>query len=98
MAFWLLAAALVSAMVMGLVAVSALSVQTTYHGQVFRQEVSDLSSQQIELTDRVAALSAPERVAARARADGMQVPGPGDTVVLRVPGVAAPATSGAGNP
>jgi cell division protein FtsL len=97
-AFWLLAAALVSAMVMGLVAVNALSVQTTYHTHEYLQEVSDLSAQQIELTDQIAALSAPGRVAAWALANGMQVPAPGDTVVLRVPGVLAPPAPGPGNP
>jgi hypothetical protein len=97
-AFWLLAAALVSAMVIGLVAVNALSVQTTYHMHQYQQEVSDLAAQQIELTDRIAALSAPGRVAAWALANGMQVPGPGDTVVLRVPGVVARSTPGPGHP
>jgi cell division protein FtsL len=97
-AFWLFAAGLVSVMVVGLVAVNALSVQTTYHTNQYQQEVTDLSAQQIELTDQVAALSAPGRVAAWARTSGMQLPGPGDTVVLRVPGVLARSTSGPANP
>jgi cell division protein FtsL len=97
-AFWLFAATVASVMVVGLVAVNALSVQTTYHMHQYQQEVTDLASQQIQLTDEVAALSAPGRVAAWARLNGMQVPQPGDTIVLRVPGVLARSTSLPANP
>jgi cell division protein FtsL len=75
-------------MVVGIVTLNALAVQATYHMQVFRQEVSDLSTQQVQLTDQAATLSAPGRVATWAREHGMQAPGPGNTVVLRVRGFA----------
>jgi cell division protein FtsL len=96
--FLLFAAVVVSVMVMGLVALNALLVQTTYRMQTIRQEVSDLSDQQVQLTDQVARKSSPETVAKWARLHGMTTPLPGDTVILPVPGVtsAPDANAGAG--
>jgi Cell division protein FtsL. len=97
-AFWLFAGAVISALVIGLVTLNALAVQTTYHMQLYQQEVSDLSAQQIQLTNEEASLSAPGRVAEWARANGMVMPGSGNTVVLPVPGVASATSGGGVNP
>ncbi len=94
--FLLFAAVVVSAMVMGLVALNALLVQTTYRMQTVRQQVSDLSDQQVHLADAVASLSSPQTVARWARQHGMTTPT--DTIVLPVSGVpsAREADTGAG--
>lgn len=97
-AFWLFAGLLVSALVIGTVTLNALAVQTTYRMHLYQQVVSDLSAQQIQLTNEQASQSAPGRVAAWARANGMVMPGSGNTVVLPVPGVGSSAPRGEANP
>lgn len=87
--FWLFAGVVVSVIVVGLVAVNAFLVQTTYRMQAVQQEATDLAQRQMELSDQVASLSSPERVAEWARLHEMVMPAPGDTVILRVPGVAS---------
>jgi cell division protein FtsL len=74
---------------MGLVALNAMLVQTTYGMQTVRQHVADLSSQQVELKDEVASLSSPENVARWARLHQLTMPAPGDAIILPVPGVAS---------
>ena len=74
---------------MGLVALNALLVQTTYQMQSIQKEVAGLSDQQKLLEDEVATDSSPDRVAGWARENGMVAPEPGDIVILPVPGVAA---------
>ena len=88
-AFFLFAGIVVSVMVMGLVALNAMLVQTTYGMQTVRQHVVDLSSQQVELKDQVASLSSPENVARWARLHQLTMPAPGDAIILPVPGVAS---------
>jgi cell division protein FtsL len=88
-AFFLFAGVVVSVMVMGLVALNAMLVQTTYRMQTVRQQVFDLSEEQIQLTDQVASLSSPESVARWAHLNGLTMPEPGDTIILPVPGVAS---------
>jgi cell division protein FtsL len=78
----------------GLVALNALLVQTTYQMQSIQKEVGDLTDQQRLLNDEVARDSSPDRVAGWAREHGMVAPLPGDIVILPVPGVAA-ASAGA---
>jgi cell division protein FtsL len=97
-AFWLFAGLLVSLLVIGTVTLNALAVQTTYHIHLYQQVVSDLSSQQVQLTNEQATLSAPGRVAAWAQANGMVMPGTGHTVVLAVPGVGTSTPDGGGPP
>ncbi len=87
---------MVSLLVLGLVALNTLLVQTTYRIQVVQQDVSDLADRQAVLSKEAAALSSPERVAAWAASQGMAMPRPGDTVILRVPGVAAASGGDAG--
>jgi cell division protein FtsL len=94
--FLLFAAMVVSVMVIGLVALNALLVQTTYRMQTVRQEVSDLSEQQVRLADAVASLSSPQTVARWARLQGMTSPQPGDTIILPVPGVTSSPDASAG--
>jgi hypothetical protein len=96
-AFWLFAGGLVSLLVIGTVTLNALAVQTTYHMHLYQQVVNDLSAQQVQLTNQQASLSAPGRVAAWARANGMVQPGSGHTVVLPVPGVVTSDPGGGGN-
>ena len=79
----------VSILVMGLVALNAMLVQTTYRMQTVRQQVIDLSEEQVQLTDQVASLSSPENVARWARQHDLTMPEPGDTIILPVPGVAS---------
>ena len=95
-AFWLFAGTLVSLLVLGIVTLNALAVQTTYHMQLYQQIVTDLSGQQVQLTNQQASLSAPGRVAAWARGNGMVMPSTGNTVVLPVPGIGG-AVGGGGN-
>lgn len=97
-AFWLFAGGLISLLVIGTVTLNALAVQATYHMHLYQQVVSDLSAQQVQLTNQQASLSAPGRVAAWARANGMVQPGSGHTVVLPVPGVVTSDPGGGGNP
>ena len=94
--FWFFAAAVLSLLLLGLVALNALLVQTTYRMQVVQQEVADLADQQARLSNDAARLSAPERVADWAASQGMTMPRAGDTVILRVPGVAAAPEGGDG--
>ncbi len=94
--FWCFTAAVVSLLVFGLVALNTLQVQTTYRIQGVQQDVGDLADHQAVLSKEAAALSSPERVAAWAASQGMAMPRPGDTVILRVPGVAAVAGGDAG--
>jgi cell division protein FtsL len=86
MAFLLFSGAVVSILVMGLVALNALLVQTTYRMQAVQQNVQDLSDRHVQLEEAAASLSSPERVAAWAARHQMVMPEPGATVILRVPG------------
>jgi cell division protein FtsL len=86
LAFWLFAGAVVSVLVMGLVAINALLVQTTYRMQGVQRDVQDLADRHVQLQEEAASLSSPERVAAWADRNQMAMPRPGATVILRVPG------------
>jgi cell division protein FtsL len=88
-AFFLFAGIVVSVLVMGVVALNAMLVQTTYRMQTVRQQVVDLSQQQVQLADQVASLSSPENVARWAKLHGLTMPKPGDTIILPVRGVAS---------
>jgi cell division protein FtsL len=86
-AFFLFAGVVVSVLVMGLVALNAMLVQTTYGMQTVRTQVADLAEEQVQLSDQVASLSSPETVALWARQHDLAMPQPGDTIILAVPGV-----------
>jgi hypothetical protein len=86
LAFWIFAGAVVSVLVMGLVAINALLVQTTYRMQGVQRDVQDLADRHVQLQEAAASLSSPERVAAWADRHQMTMPRPGGTVILRVPG------------
>lgn len=87
--FFSFAAGVLSLLLLGLVALNTLLIQTTYRTQDVQQQVRDLADQQVRLSNDAAALSSPERIADWATSQGMAMPRPGDTVILRVPGVAA---------
>ena len=72
--------------------------QTTYRMHLYQQVVSDLSAQQVQLTNQQASRPLPGRVAAWARANGMVMPGSGDTVVLPGPRRRVRGARGGANP
>jgi cell division protein FtsL len=81
-AFWLLTSVVVTAMVVGVVSLSALAVQTSFRADALRAQIDELADRQQVLTEQVAALSSPARIASWAHRAGMQVPD--HVVVLRV--------------
>jgi cell division protein FtsL len=83
-AFWILTAIVVTALVVGVVSLSALAVQSSFEADDLRSQIGDLADRQRVLTEQVASLSSPARVALWARRAGMVVPA--DVVVLRVQG------------
>lgn len=83
-AFWILSAAVVAGLVIGIVAVHALLVQTQYAMRSAAQESSRLEIEHQDLVKQVAQLSSPARVAAWAHDRGMVTPA--DVVILRIPG------------
>ncbi|MGZ8629646.1 MAG: hypothetical protein ACXWZF_01570, partial [Actinomycetota bacterium] len=85
-AFWLFASLLVAGLVMAVVALNALVVNTTYRMTEVEQRVRSLQEGHGELDIEVARLSSPSRISAWASTVGMVVPGPGESVILRVAG------------
>jgi cell division protein FtsL len=81
-AFWILTSVVVTAMVVGVVSLSALAVQASFRADALRAHIDELADRQQVLTEQVASLSSPARIAAWARRGGMQVPD--HVVVLRV--------------
>ena len=85
-AFWVFSGVLVAGLVMGVVSLNALVVNTTYRTIDVERRVRVLQREHEELDIEVARLSSPSRIAAWADAVGLVVPGPGESVILRVPG------------
>lgn len=85
-AFWFLAAIVVSALGFLVVGLNAMVVNTTYRTQAIEQRVRALEERHEDLDVEVARLSSPSRIAEWADVVGMVVPGPGESVILRVPG------------
>jgi cell division protein FtsL len=81
-AFWVLTAIVVTAMVVGVVSLSVLVVQSSFRADDLRAHIRELADRQQVLTEQVASLSSPARVASWARRDGMVIPD--NVVVLRV--------------
>ena len=94
-AFWFLSAVVVSALVLLVVGLNAMVVNTTYRLTDVQERVRTLTDRHDELDIEVARLSSPSRIAEWADVVGMVVPGPGDSVILRVPGERAGADADA---
>jgi cell division protein FtsL len=77
---------LVSTLIFAVVALNAVVVDTTYRMTAVQGQVRALAERHGELDVEVARLSSPSRIAEWADGAGMAVPGPGDSVILRVPG------------
>jgi cell division protein FtsL len=77
----------VSSLVLAVVALNAMVVNTTYRMTEVQGRARMLARQHDELEVEVARLSSPSRIAAWADVVGMVVPRPGESVILRVPGV-----------
>lgn len=73
-AFWVLTAVIVTAMVVGVVSLSALIVQASFRLDELKGAMADLGETQQSLTKEVAELSSPPRVMAWARREGMVMP------------------------
>jgi len=87
-AFWVLTAILITALVVGIVSLSALAVQASFRSDDLREQLGGLTQQQQVLREQVAAASAPSRVMRWAREEGMVMPD--RVVILRVPSSAGP--------
>jgi cell division protein FtsL len=85
-AFWVLTAAVVSTMVVGLVSLNAMRVDAAYRTRSVTERVRLLSDERRALVNDVAHLSSPSRIGKWARADGLVDPAAGDVVILQVPG------------
>lgn len=83
-AFWIFTAIVVTAMVVGIVSLSALVVQASFRVDSLQSRIAQLTDQQRVLHEQVAAESSPARIQTWARQEGLVMPG--DVVVLRVPG------------
>lgn len=87
--FWIFSATVISLIVVGIVALNAMVVNTTYRIESAQQTLDDLHEQQATLSIEVATLSAPSNIAAWAATQRMVRPDPRDVVVLKVPGAEA---------
>lgn len=85
--FWVFAASVVSVIVVGIMALNAMVVNTTYRMESAQQALGDLHEQQKSLSTEVARLSSPSRIAEWAATQQMVMPD--DVVILRVAGVGA---------
>ena len=85
--FWIFSAVVISAIVVGIVALNAMVVNTTYRMESAQQALGDLHEQQKSLSTEVARLSSPSRIAEWAATQQMVMPD--DVVILRVAGVGA---------
>jgi cell division protein FtsL len=84
-AFWVLTAAVITALVVGIVSLSALAVQASFRSDDLTARLGVLTQQQQVLREQVAAASAPSRVMRWARGEGMVMPE--RVVILRIPNV-----------
>ena len=84
----MLSGLVVAGLLVGIVTLQALVAQQSFRMQDLQERTRDLQLQYGELKARAAALSAPARVAAAARRQGMVLPDASQIQPLRVPGVA----------
>jgi cell division protein FtsL len=82
-AFWVLTAIIATALVVGIVSLSALAVQASFRTDDLHVRLGGLLQQQQVLREQVAAASAPSRVMRWARGEGMVMPE--RVVILRIP-------------
>jgi cell division protein FtsL len=82
-AFWVLTALIITALVVGIVSLSALAVQGSFRSDDLSERLGVLVQQQQVLREQVAAASAPSRVMRWARSEGMVMPD--RVVILRIP-------------
>jgi len=80
-----LTAAVITALVVGIVSLSALAVQASFRSDDLTARLGVLTQQQQVLREQVAAASAPSRVMRWARGEGMVMPE--RVVILRIPNV-----------
>jgi cell division protein FtsL len=78
-----LTALIVTALVVGIVSLSALAVQASFRSDDLQVQLGGLVQQQQVLREQVAAASAPSRVMRWARSEGMVMPD--RVVILRIP-------------
>lgn len=90
--FWIFAAAVVSCLVITVVALDSLLVQTDYAIRSAEMKVSQLTSDHDVLVNEVAQLSSPSRIALWARANGMVEPKA--AVILKIHGSTKASASG----
>ncbi|HEX5938054.1 MAG TPA: hypothetical protein VFZ75_10250 [Actinomycetota bacterium] len=84
-AFSLLTAAIVSALVVGLVSLNAMRVDAAYRTRSVAERVRLLADERRILVNDVARLSSPSRIGTWARRTGLVPPAPGDVVILQIP-------------
>jgi len=84
--FVALSGILITALVVGLVALNAVLAQTAFHMNAAQERLSDLRRTNVELTEEAARRSSPEVVATWARRNHMVTPAVGEVHVLHVPG------------
>jgi hypothetical protein len=76
----------ITVLIVGVVALSALLAQAAFHMREAEARVTDLRRAGVHLTEEAARLSSPVVVAAWARRHRMVSPAPGEAHILRVPG------------
>jgi cell division protein FtsL len=86
LAFWVFSASVISMIVVGIVALNAMVVNTTYRMETAQRSLDDLQEQQAALSIDVATLSAPSHIEEWAKSQWMVRPNPQNVVVLKVPG------------
>ena len=80
------AGVVVSALIVGVVALNALLAQAAFATRAAQSRLDDLRREQVQLTHEAAQLSSPGVVATWARRHGMVVPAAGNVNVLRLSG------------
>ena len=95
-AFWVFSAAVVSAMVVGLVSLNAMRVDAAYRTRSVAERVRLLTDEGRTLVNDVARLSSPSRIGTWARTEGLVDPAPGDVVILQVPRMSGSTASSRG--
>jgi hypothetical protein len=89
--FWVITAAIVSSLVVGLVSVNAMRVDAAYRSRSLAERIRTMSDERRTLENDVAHLSSPSRIGRWAVRRGLVHPAAGDVVILQVPGFSHPA-------
>ena len=83
LAFWILVAVVAGTLIIGIASLSALLVQTSFHGDDLQTQLATLQQQHEVLREQVAAASSPQRIMEWARQRGMGMPE--HVVILHLP-------------